>query len=152
MAATAADFRRARVEEQLRYDTPFWAGGAVRDGVTGEWRLPGPRDFQGCAKILNKRKQLVPAIPRPWQLEFDDLLEKQRAEGKPMRAIILKARQLGFSTWVALKYLQRVTQLEYQQAIVVAQDINTAGSIFRMAKLCHAHLPTIEELGMGFSI
>jgi hypothetical protein len=149
MAATAA--ARARVEEQLRYETPFWAGGARRD-ASGAWQLPGPTDFHGCAKILNKQRKLVPAIPRPWQLDFDDLLEAQRARGLPMRAIILKARKLGFSTWVALKFLQRVTQLEYQQAIVVAQDIKTAGEIFRMAKLCHSHLPTIEELGMGFSI
>jgi hypothetical protein len=151
MASTDAAIKRERLEDQLRFETPFWAGGAMRD-ATGAWRLPRPGAFQGCAKILNKQRKLVPATPRPWQLEFDDLLERQRAEGKPMRAIILKARKLGFSTWVALKFIQRVTQLEYQQAIIVAQDIKTAGQIFGMAKLCHSHLPTVEELGVGFSI
>lgn len=69
-----------------------------------------------------------------------------------MRAIILKARKLGFSTWVAVKFLQRLTQIEYQAAIVTAQDTNTANVIFDMAKLAHAHLPTMTELDLGFNI
>lgn len=151
MASTDAEVRTARLKDQLTYETPFWAGGATRD-ETGRWQMPAPGDFPGVAKILNKQRKLVHVQPRPWQLEFDDLLEKQRAEGKPMRAIVLKARKLGFSTWIALKFLQRLTMLEYQQAIIVAQDIKTAGVIFDMAKLAHAHLPTLEELGVGFSI
>jgi hypothetical protein len=50
---------------------------------------------------------------RPWQARtpetpahmtpLDEALERQRAAGQPMRAIILKARKLGFSTWVQAK-------------------------------------------------
>lgn len=130
--AQLSERERAELRERLRTDTPFWA--------------------QHCAKILNKSRQLVPAVPFPWQLELDAKLEAQRAAGLPMRAIILKARKLGFSTWVALKFLQRLTQRPYQAAIVVAQDVKTAGVIFDMAKLAHAHLPTEADLGLGFSI
>lgn len=150
MAVSAADARVARAAEQLKCNTPFWAGGYTKT-VEG-WQPPARNAFQGCAKILNKRFQLVTIVPNPWQLEFDDLLEGQRAAGKPMRAIVLKSRKLGFSTWVALKFLQRVTQMEYQRAVVVAQDVKTAGLIFQMAKRCHSHLPTIEELGIGVNI
>jgi hypothetical protein len=147
----ASDPQTAELRRRLRYDTPFWAGG-VRVEPGREPIYPGPKDFHGCVKILNKQAKLVPCIAHPWQLEFDARLERQRAEGKPMRAIILKARKLGFSTWVAVKFLQRLTQIEYQAAIVTAQDTNTAGVIFDMAKLAHAHLPTIDELGLGFNI
>lgn len=140
-----------RVEDQLRYCTPYWAGGARKD-ASGVWRLPGPGEFRGCAKILNKQMRLVPLLPHPWQLEFDDELERQRAAGMPMRAIVLKARKLGFSTWIAEKFLQRLTQIAYQRAVVVAQDVKTAGDIFQMAKLTYQHLPTVEQLGLGFSI
>lgn len=136
----------SKAEQRLRYDTPFWAGGVQRDS-TGVWRKPGPREFQGCAKILNKRKQIVPAVAHPWQLELDEALEVQRAKGLPMRVIILKARKLGMSTWIALKFLQRVTQLPYQAAVVVAQDVSTAGDILGMAKLAYQHLPPGDELG-----
>lgn len=142
---------RRRAEERLKFDTPYWAGGVTRDS-SGRWHLPAPDEFQGCAKILDKRKRLVPAIARPWQLELDEALEAQRAQGLPMRVIILKARKLGFSTWIALKFLQRVTQLPYQSAVIVAQDVDTAGDILDMAKLAWEQLPEEEELGLGFPI
>jgi hypothetical protein len=117
---------------RLLYDTPFWA--------------------KHCAVILDKRRQPVRLNGYPWQLEFDAALEKQRAAGLPMRAIILKARKLGFSTWVAAKMLQRVTQLEHQIALIVAQDVKTAGQIFDMGKLIYTRLPTADQLGLGFDI
>lgn len=150
MAAVAEEERRA-AEHRLRYDTPFWAGGVTRDS-SGRWVTPAPGAFQGCAKILDKRKLLVPAIAKPWQLELDEALEKQRAAGLPMRVLILKARKLGMSTWIALKFLQRVTQLADQAAVVVAQDVNTAGEILQMARRAYANLPTEDQLGMGFAI
>lgn len=141
---------RELLERRLCYDTPFWAGGITQD--ESGFHKPGRKDFKGCAKIVDKSAKLVPLIANPWQLELDQLLEGQRAEGKPMRAIVLKARKLGMSTWIAAKFLQRLTQLEYQRAIVVAQDVKTAGVIFDMAKNIHANLPTIEMLGLGFNI
>lgn len=146
----ALDSDSRELQRRLCYETPFWAGGVTR-GPDG-WRFPRPQDFQGCVKILNKQRRLVPCIAHPWQLEFDEALEAQRAAGQPMRAIVLKARKLGFSTWIAVKFLQRLTQIPYQAAIVVAQDTGTAGVIFDMAKLAHAHLPTVEQLGLGFNI
>jgi hypothetical protein len=139
------------IQRRLREQTPFWAGGVYR-GPGGEWVFPGPKDFQGVAKILNKQARSVPAIAHPWQLEFDDLLEAQRAKGLPMRGIVLKSRKLGFSTWIALKFLQRLTQMEYQRAIVTAQDTKTARAIFNMAKHAYSHLPDEVSLGLGFSI
>jgi hypothetical protein len=128
---------------ELTYNTPFWAGGLRK--VDGRWqRTP----FGGVCKILDKRKQLVPLIARPWQLELDDLLERQRRERKPQRVIICKARKLGFSTWVAMKFLQRLTMRRYQLAIIVAQDIETANAIFDMAKLAYSHLPNSWEFGI----
>ncbi|MBX5462802.1 MAG: hypothetical protein IRZ28_17135 [Steroidobacteraceae bacterium] len=120
------------VQRRLREDTPFWA--------------------KHCAKILTPDKRLVPLVARPWQLELDEALERQRRQGLPMRAIILKARKLGFSTWVTAKFMQRVTQMPNRHAIVVAQDTKTAGELFRMAERIYHHLPTEEELGLGFSI
>lgn len=144
---TAVAERQRQAEDRLRYDTPFWAGGVYRDPTTGRWHKPAPGEFQGCAKILNKRKEIVPAIAHDWQLELDEKLEAQRAAGQPMRVIILKARKLGMSTWIALKFLQRVTQLPYQAAVVVAQDVSTAGDILGMAKLAYQLLPPGLELG-----
>ena len=145
MAAAQHDIEAVRA--RLRYDTPFWAGGVV-DG-----KPPGRQAaYRGCAKIVDKSARLVPLVATPWQLELDAALEAQRAKGLPMRAIILKARQLGFSTWVEAKMIQRLTQIPYQRGVIVAHDVKTAGAIFDMSELMYNHLPTEEELGLGFSI
>jgi hypothetical protein len=140
----------AELRERLTYDTPFWAGGVIRtrDG----WRYPKAKDFQGVAKVVSKSRRLVPLIASPWQLEFDELLERQRAAGQPMRAIVLKARQLGFSTWTEAKIAQRLTMLPYQNAVVVAHRVKAAGTIFEMTRRMHSHLPSEQELGLGFSV
>jgi hypothetical protein len=122
----------ASLLERLRYDTPFWA--------------------KHCATILTEDKRPVRLVARPWQEHFDAALEAQRAAGQPMRAIVLKARKLGFSTWVQAKFVQRVTQLPFQYAAVAAQDTKTAGVLMDMARLMYDRLPSEEELGLGFSI
>lgn len=142
---------REELRSRFAYSTPWWAGG-MRQDSQGQWHRPGPQSFQGCARIIDKRKQTVPLIAHPWQLELDDALEVQRSKGLPMRAIVLKARKLGFSTWVAAKYLQRLTQLPNQHAIIVAQDTKTAGVIFDMAKRMYSYLPDEQALGLGFNI
>lgn len=118
--ANAAEVEALR--QRLMYDWPFWA--------------------KTCAVIRATNKKAIPLNPRPWQLEFDAALEKQRAAGMPMRAIILKARKLGFSTAVQAKFMQRVTQMEAQYALAVAQDRKTAGVLYDMAKLILERLPT----------
>lgn len=130
------------LQERLKYDTPLWA--------------------KHCATILDERKQPVKLAPRPWQARteltpahmtpLDEALERQRAARMPMRAIILKARKLGFSTWVQAKFMQRITQLPFQYCLSVAHTRKTASVLYDMAELIYTRLPTEEELGLGFSI
>lgn len=136
---------------RFRDDTPFFAGGVVRR-PDGGWHYPGAGEFQGCVKIINKSRLSVPCIAKPWQLECDEIMERQRAAGLPVRLIILKARKLGFSTWIAVKFLQKLVMVPYQYAIITAQDTKTAGTIFNMQKHAYAHLPTEHELGLGFNV
>lgn len=121
--------RQDEIEElrqRLMWDTPFWA--------------------ENCAVVRREDKRAVKLVARPWQLAFDAALEKQRAAGQPMRAIILKARKLGFSTWVEAKFMQRITQQEAQYAVVAGQDRPTSGVLFDMAKLIYDRLPSDGQL------
>jgi hypothetical protein len=82
--ATAREVEALR--HRLLYDTPFYA--------------------EHCLWIVDKQRRLVRLKPLPWQARtedtpaditpLDEALEKQRAAGQPMRAIILKSRKLGF--------------------------------------------------------
>jgi PAS domain-containing protein len=64
------------IRERVREEFPFWA--------------------EEFAKIVDKQGNLIPFKLKAGQLELDRQLEAQRADGKQMRAIVLKARQLGF--------------------------------------------------------
>jgi hypothetical protein len=116
------------LRERLLTDTPFWG--------------------RNCATIIDKAGQPVRLNGKTAQLRFDRALEEQRAAGRPMRAIVLKARKLGFSTWVQAKIMQRITQLPYRRALVVAQDHGTAGELFAIGERIYDHLPSTEELAL----
>jgi hypothetical protein len=118
---TATQERHRTIEERLASDTPFYA--------------------QTCLKIVDKDENLVPFRPNAAQLAFDAVLEKQRAAGQPMRAIVLKARQVGMSTWIQGKLIQRATQRANHSAFVVAHDTKTGMKLYRMAEKMYGNLP-----------
>jgi hypothetical protein len=62
-----------------------------------------------------------------------------------MRAIILKARKLGFSTFAQGLLLQRTTLNPLHRSIIVAHNQTTAGAIVEMAELMYRHLPDISD-------
>jgi hypothetical protein len=109
-----------------------------------------------CAWILNEDKVAVKLKARPWQARTSTPASRstrrwRSAAGQPMRAIILKARKLGFSTWVQAKFMQRVTQQPFQYAIVAAHP-QVGGHPRGHGALMYDRLPTDQELGLGFSI
>jgi hypothetical protein len=128
--ASARDVEELR--QRLLWDTPFWAS--------------------QCAWIVNKQRKLQRLTPLPWQARtpdtparvtpIDEALEKQRAQGMPMRLIIGKARKLGCSTWVQAKGQQRVTQLPFQNMLTVAHDRPASAVISDMALLMYQRLPS----------
>ena len=89
--------------------------------------------------------KMVPFVLRPAQHDLWTVLAAQRAEGKPMRAIILKARKLGFSTFAQGLLLQRATLAQFHSAIVIAHNGQTAGAIVQVAESMYAHLPDIDD-------
>jgi hypothetical protein len=95
-------------------------------------------------KVLD-RQSLVGFELRPAQLRLWTVLEQQRTAGKPMRAIILKARKLGFSTFAQGLLLQRTTLKPLHRSIIVAHNQTTAGAIVEMAELMYRHLPDLHD-------
>jgi hypothetical protein len=94
-----------------------------------------------CAKIVNKRKQLVPLELRPWQHRFQEKIAEQRLAEKPIRGIILKARQLGFSTDIQATFLQEATLNSFEAVLTVAHDLDTAGKLFDIGHRIYHNLP-----------
>ena len=54
--------------------------------------------IESCLKIRTKSGAVVPFCLNAAQQKLYAVAKRQQDEGKPVRIIILKARQLGFST------------------------------------------------------
>lgn len=68
------------------------------------WQASLPLYAESCLRILTKDDELRPLRFNPMQQELHRIIEEQRASLGRVRVIILKARQLGCSTYVAARF------------------------------------------------
>lgn len=127
-----------RLLDELR--APFLALDSEQERLDRfRWDTPAFAAF--CCTIVNKQRKRVALIPKLEQLRYDRALEEQRQAGLPMRAVILKARQIGFSTWTQAKMIQRVTQQPDHTALVLGQVNKTASELFKIGETIWKNLP-----------
>ena len=75
------------------------------------------------------------------QKKFYDIIKAQVKSGKPVRIIVLKARQLGFSTFIeALIFYFTACQFAVN-SFIVAHQSDSSNAIYAMAKLFYDMLP-----------
>jgi len=86
-------------------------------------------------QIQDKAGALRPLVFNPLQRRLYDEICRQQKEGKPVRIIILKARQIGFSTAVAALFYQRAATTPNVQAMIVAHKADASTNIFHKTKL-----------------
>ena len=92
-----------------------------------------------CLKIRNKTKRLVPLVPNQAQKAF----ERRHTQNN----IILKARQLGITTYVAARFfLETITQ-PGTLSVQVAHDQESAEEIFKIVLRFWENLP--KEIRRG---
>lgn len=91
-------------------------------------------------KIRDKKAQLIDFKLNPAQMKLYDAIARQYQEGKPIRAVILKARQMGFSTLTeAVIFKDTVTQANITSGIV-AHEVQATNNLFRMSKRYYENL------------
>ena len=84
--------------------------------------------------ILTKEAEFVPFILKRAQHVIHKKLEKQLKETGSVYALILKARQLGASTYIAGRFYHGAVHKPNQKIVVVAHDKDTAVSLFEKTK------------------
>lgn len=97
--------------------------------------------IENFLKIRAKSGAVVDFKLKPAQMKLHEALAKQHAEGKPMRALVLKARQLGFSTYTEARIFQRTATSENHRAMVLAHRDDSTSELFNMFKLFLSELP-----------
>ena len=119
---------RATIKEKIATDTEYWA-----------------KEF---AYIRTKSSKIERLVPSAGQIALEAEFRKQREAGLPERGVVLKARQIGISTWMQAKLLQMATQRPNIEASCLAHNRDTGGKLFRMAETMYSRLPEDPALNL----
>jgi len=97
--------------------------------------------IENYLKIRNKKSQIVPFLLNEPQQKYYNVIKKLYQEGKPIRIIILKARQMGFSTETeAILFKKTATKHNVSSGIIAHKEDSTT-NLFEMSKLFYENLP-----------
>ena len=92
-------------------------------------------------KIRDKNSDIIPLHLNKPQQKLYDIIRKQKQNNLPVRIIILKARQMGFSTLTAGLILSQTATHKNKQAAIVAHQEDSTTNLFNMYKLMYQNLP-----------
>lgn len=92
-------------------------------------------------KIVNKDAVVVPFKANRAQLILNEVVERMAREGKKVRVIVLKARQLGCSVWVQARLLMKALRKPNINALVIADKENNARFLFAHGKRFFDSIP-----------
>jgi hypothetical protein len=90
-----------------------------------------------CGKILTKSGKTVPLQWNRAQRHIHEQLEKQKAERGYVRALILKGRQQGCSTYVAARFYHQTSSRKGRNAFIVSHEEMSTTNLFKMVKRYH---------------
>ena len=92
-------------------------------------------------KIVDKQGQQVPLRLNKIQRRINDAIDELEAQGKPVRLIILKARQEGVSTYIQSKILFKAATKKNRNALIAAHRDDSTNAIFSKSKYMYGSLP-----------
>lgn len=92
-------------------------------------------------KIRSKEGKIVPLEPNRAQRRLYGIIQEERRAGRPVRLLILKARQMGFSTMIeALMFHDKATRFN-RAGMVIAHKEEATAKLFRMNRVFYDNLP-----------
>lgn len=97
--------------------------------------------IENFLKIKDKQSQVIPFTLNEPQNKLYDKIKELKNENKPVRIIILKARQMGFSTLTeAIVFKETATKFN-RTAGIIAHEAKATNNLFNMSKLYYDNLP-----------
>ena len=100
-----------------------------------------PHYASRCLNIRTKAGKVERLELNAAQLLIHERIEAQRAETGKVRAIVLKGRQQGCSTYVEARYYWRVTHRSGVRAFILTHEAEATNNLFDMAVRYHENCP-----------
>jgi len=92
-------------------------------------------------RIRTKKGTLEPLGLNTMQQKIDTAIEQMKAEGKPVRIIVLKYRQGGCSTYTEGRIFHSTSMTPLVHSWIVAHEEDASTNLFNMSKLYYDELP-----------
>jgi hypothetical protein len=97
--------------------------------------------IEAYLKIRTKTAEVKPLILNKPQERLYNLIAEQHRAGKPVRVIILKARQMGFSTLTEAIIFKATATARHVTSAIVAHEDKATQHLFEMSKRYYNYLP-----------
>lgn len=98
-----------------------------------------------CLKIRTKSGKVVPLELNEAQLYIHDKVEEQRAKTGKVRAIVLKGRQQGCSTYIEGRFYWRVSHTRGVRAFILTHEEEATNNLFELANRYHENCPALVK-------
>ncbi len=95
-------------------------------------------------KIKDKKAKIVPLTLNKPQMKLYNALGEQYKQGKPQRAIVLKSRQMGFSTLAEALIFKRTATAPNVKSGIVTHKADATTNLYNMFKRYYDNLPCDE--------
>jgi hypothetical protein len=102
-----------------------------------------------CLHIRTKLGQIESFTFNKAQRYLHERLEQQRRDIGKVRALILKGRQQGCSTYVAGRYYHKVTHRSGYRVYILTHEQEATDNLFDMANRFHGHCPDLVKPHTG---
>lgn len=100
-----------------------------------------------CLKIRPKPGSLIPLELNKAQKYLHDIAERQLEKTGRIRALVLKGRQQGVSTYVEGRFYWKVTNRTGVRAFILTHEDKATGTLFEMAQRYHDNcLPDLKPV------
>ena len=106
---------------------------------------------ESCLKLRPKTGSIAPFVLNPAQLKLHQIIEEQKARTGRVRVIVLKARQLGVSTYVAARLYSKTINSPGLRTLIVGHEKRASSNLFQIVKRFHEHLPDDLRPSIGTS-
>ena len=102
-----------------------------------------------CLKIRTKAGQIEPLSLNQAQLYLHDRLEAQREKTGKVRALVLKGRQQGISTYIGGRYYWRATHAKGLRVFILTHEQDATNNLFGMVERYHTHCNPLVKPATG---
>jgi hypothetical protein len=102
-----------------------------------------------CLKIRTKEGKVAPLRFNRAQRYIHSRLEEQRTRTGRVRALILKGRQQGCSTYVGARFYHRTTHGRGLRTFILTHEDAATANLFEMVNRYHEHCPALVKPSTG---